>query len=116
MESENTPISDKKRMIPAPRLISGRINRQTKTLIEVDFGMNEPGTYQATCYGKHDSKGNALGLPHGFYVNADTLKSIMRISSNPLDWCGECKKDYASSLSASHLFSYESILEELEVI
>jgi len=85
-------------MIHVPRFISDSINRQTKTLIEVDFGLNEPGKYQATCYGKHDSQLNPLGPSHGFYVNADTLKSIKRIASNPLIWCEECKKEYASSL------------------
>jgi len=73
-------------MIPAPRLISEVINRQTGTLIQVDFGINEADYYQATCYGKHN------GRPHGFCVNADTLKSIQRIAADPLGWCEECQR------------------------
>jgi len=82
-------------MSPKPRLISEVINRQTGTLVQVDYGLNEADYYQATCYGKHDAQGNLIGRPHGFCVNADTLKSIRRIATDPLGWCEECQRTHA---------------------
>lgn len=82
-------------MSPVPRLISEVINRQTGTLIQVDFGINEADCYQATCYGKHDAQGQQVGRSHGFCVNADTLKAIKRIATDPLGWCEECQRTNA---------------------
>ncbi len=82
-------------MSPEPRLISEVINRQTGTLIQVDFGINEADHYQATCYGKHDAQGKLIGRSHGFCVNADTLKSIQRIATDPMGWCEECQRTHA---------------------
>ena len=82
-------------MSPVPRLISEVINRQTGTLIQVDFGINEADHYQATCYGKHDAQGQQVGRSHGFCVNADTLKAIKHIATDPLGWCEECQRTHA---------------------
>ena len=71
-----------------PRVIYSVINHQTGTLIEVDFGLNEIDSYQATCYGKSN------GASHGFYVNSDTRKSIQLIAADPLGWCEECQKNH----------------------
>lgn len=79
-------------MSPTPRLISEVINRQTGTLIQVDFGVNEMDAYQATCYGKHNAQGELIGRSHGFCVNADTLKAIKHIATDPLGWCEECQR------------------------
>ena len=82
-------------MSPEPRLISEVINRQTGTLIQVDFGINEMDSYQATCYGKHNAQGELIGRSHGFCVNAETLKSIQSIATDPLGWCEECQRTHA---------------------
>jgi len=82
-------------MSPEPRLISEVINRQTGTLIQVDFGINEADHYQATCYGKHNAQGELIGRSHGFWVNADTLKAIQSIATDPLGWCEECQRTHA---------------------
>lgn len=57
--------------------------RKTGTHIQVDFGLNEGGHYQASCYGKE-------GEYHGFYVNADTRKAILELSAHPDEWCPKC--------------------------
>jgi hypothetical protein len=93
-------------MSPVPRLISEVINRQTGTLIQVDFGLNEADHYQATCYGKHDAQGQQVGRSHGFYANADTLKSIQRIAADPLGWCEECQRTHALSVTKEVLDTY----------
>lgn len=66
-----------------PRFIKVSKCRKTGTHIEVDYGLSEAGYYQATCYGKE-------GDHHGFYVNADTLKSIIELSAHPDEWCPKC--------------------------
>jgi len=78
--------------MPRIRLISDvKKNRQTRTHIQVDFGLNEEGYYQATCYG------------HGEYVNASTLHSIRRIATDPLGWCSGCKLDKALAFEEEDL-------------
>tara|TARA_R110000803_G_scaffold159058_1_gene223261 strand:+ start:111 stop:338 length:228 start_codon:yes stop_codon:yes gene_type:complete len=69
--------------MPRIRLISDvKKNRQTGTHIQVDFGLCEMETYQATCY------------THGYYVNASTLHSIRRIATDPLGWCFGCQEEH----------------------
>lgn len=69
--------------MPTPRIISDvKKNRQTGTHIQVDFGLNEPEYYQATCY------------THGHYCNADTLRSIRIIATDPLGWCEGCQHQF----------------------
>jgi len=68
---------------PRPRVIKDvKNNRQTGTYIQIDYGMNEAGCYQATCYA------------HGQYCNADTYKTIMLIGADPLGWCTGCQDEY----------------------
>ena len=68
---------------PTPRIIKDvKNNRQTGTYIQIDYGMNETGYYQATCY------------EHGQYCNTDTYKSIMLIAADPLGWCTGCQDKY----------------------
>lgn len=100
-------------MSPVPRLISNRINRQTGTLIQVDFGLNEADHYQATCYGKHDAQGRQAGPSHGFCVNADTLSSIQSIATDPLGWCEVCQRiealktgEYTKEIFADEYMEY----------
>jgi len=74
-----------KRKYKAPRVILDiKKNRQTGTFIQIDYSMNEPGYYQATCYGTDEQ-------PCGFYVNTCTYGAIMRVGRYPLDWCPSCQ-------------------------
>ena len=67
--------------MPEVREIRDFKNRQTGTVIVVDYGLNEPGMYQATCYGY---EGNEA---HGFVVNCETLAAINSVAADPLGWC-----------------------------
>ena len=74
--------------MPEVREIREFKNRQTGTVIVVDYGLNEPGMYQATCYGYegHES--------HGFVVNCETLAHINSIAADPLAWCEVCQENH----------------------
>ena len=78
---------------PQPRYIKlVKKNRQTGTMIEVDYGMNEANNYQATCYGHVEvTKGGGVNVivSHGNYINVeDSQASILRLASDPLGCAG----------------------------
>lgn len=71
-----------------PRLIKViEKNRDTRTYVEVDYGLNEPNVYQATCYGTSTEN-------HGYYVNADRYKDIISLASYPSNWCPKCQENH----------------------
>jgi hypothetical protein len=89
------------RMTKHPRLIKEGVNRKTGTFIQLDFGLNEEGQYQVTCYGysygKFKNFGRTYYAPqvgdsHGYYANFRTLKAAMAFFAHPDEYCPCCQE------------------------
>ena len=64
--------------MPKTRIIQDRTCRKTGSNVVVDFGLNEPGLYQITCYGC------------GICANVDTQKAALWLAADPHYWGCEC--------------------------
>ena len=87
-------------MAKHPRLIKEGVNRKTGTFIQLDFGLNEEGCYQVTCYGYSYGKSKIRpgtfapqdGETHGFCANFPTLKAAMAFFAHPDEYCPKCQE------------------------
>lgn len=91
------------------RVIRDRLNRQTKTRVQVLDNRNASEEYQAA-----DGRFETLCRCHGSAIGFETKAAAVRFASSPADWCEPCNRILKEKIAHESFMAHVREVQRLE--